>query len=477
MRGILRILVAVVVVGCGAGAARATDPLAFPGLNVPEKPRRVAALLVADTEDKAIGAGAAANLRTMERLVRGLPGFEPNTDLIVLTRSKDLTEEKILAAIEKLNPRKWETFFFYAACHGAYDPDLTHLGEPTDGLALQLPGGLITRERIRATVEGDSYREGLGGTAVLLTDTCNVYSKAVARDDRGQARSELAAAANDDPIRSPVFAHLLQRAATNIDVSGSGKDQYGWYLPTGGLFTRGLVDALADFDRQAEGLQKRFGGWTGLTKKVWVRPRSLNPLEDHLLTDDEYAAKWFKLELPAKDTPPAEGSYEQVVAADEADLFAQVSWTDFLTAATENTSRAYKGLRTLVLKGPKPTDPDVLATYERISKQEDQRPKTFCGAYDRYWFPEKGYQTEAGERFEFQDGGLFVLHTKDGAKRSADMKGGRWRAYGRKVLVVELDGGRWYRLAFDEQGLKGTSKEKSDMKDADAPPVRWTPAK
>jgi hypothetical protein len=192
---------------------------------------RVKALIIGLTLDRAIGEGCGKNLDNLSQYLRGLPNFDPKTDLTVLSGNK-VTARNILETVAAMRVGPTETLFCYYAGHGAYDPNLA-LGDPSGGHHFQIPGGDLMRKDLL-----NALRDKGAQLTVLLTDTCNV---------RGLYTPPTITSPPPflpPPLKSKVFADLLYNYVGVVDVSGSSRGQYGWFNPDGGWFTLGLLATL-----------------------------------------------------------------------------------------------------------------------------------------------------------------------------------------------------------------------------------------
>jgi hypothetical protein len=71
-----------------------------------------------------------------------------------------------------------------------------------------------------------------------MTDTCNV------RGLYTPPPLTTTPPGKPPPLRSKVFADLLTNHVGVVDVSGSTRGEFGWFSPTGGWFTFGLLATL-----------------------------------------------------------------------------------------------------------------------------------------------------------------------------------------------------------------------------------------
>jgi hypothetical protein len=196
---------------------------------------RVKVLLIAVTGDEKIGPGSAANLGQVRRLVEGLPGFDPTTDLIVVKGDDGpVTGARILQAVEALHVEPTDTLLCFISCHGAYSEALG-LGDPLAGHFFQLPGGDLERRTLLGRLKDKGAQ-----LTVLISDTCNVPA------EFNYVSAELGAASLDlEPIRSRYFEDLLFNHVGIVDIGGAAPGQFGFYYNSGGWFTTGLFLGLA----------------------------------------------------------------------------------------------------------------------------------------------------------------------------------------------------------------------------------------
>lgn len=265
----------------------------------------VKAILFAQTDDEGIGEGCAANLAAMEMLVRSLPNFKPETDLVVLKGEK-ATSYHLREAVRTIQIEDSETLFVYIAGHGAFDSNKTsswHVFQMSDG---ELQRWALLREL------NDKHAK----QTVLISDTCNVpLPGKVWFADPGDPRFKMPPAIrprtenerepetvfperkrgeseedfqvrmwedrfsmegftpwNDARYVLPTedsekfkkngyanFQHLLRMHEGIVDISGTSPGEYGWYNPDGGWFTIGFVKALGENLSVAGQLGELFG--------------------------------------------------------------------------------------------------------------------------------------------------------------------------------------------------------------------------
>jgi hypothetical protein len=193
----------------------------------PVRATRVKALVIGMTNDRGLGAGISKNIQGLTSILRGLPNFDPRTDLTLLTG--DVRAKDILRAVSEMRVGPTETLFCYFAGHGAHDSSLA-AGDPSGGHFFHLPGGDLMRKALLGQLKSRGAQ-----LTVLLSDTCNVSGKPTL-PNIGDLEPL--------PVRSRVFRELLCNYAGVVDVSGSSRGQFGWYTPDGGWFTLGLLETL-----------------------------------------------------------------------------------------------------------------------------------------------------------------------------------------------------------------------------------------
>jgi hypothetical protein len=298
---------------------------------------RVKALLIGLTNDKGIGQGCATNLKAMELYLRGLPNFDPKTDLIVL-QGDDVTADKILQTVAKMQVNRRDAVFCYYTGHAGYEEQQIQeiLEDPSGGHVFQLPGKWLKRKTLL-----DALKAKGGQLTVLLSDSCNVPVTGLPdRADRPKGTDLLKDLGFDappvksdrvewdllpekkEPIQSRPFAELLLKYRGVVDVSGSSRDQYGWFNPDGGWFTIGLLRTL-----------------------------------------DDYAAEEQGGEQGSEDS----GQVPQRV----------YHWTTVLERASKTASEIFQGRKQAILSLPEPTDEAAKTARHKLEGQEDQYPQVF----------------------------------------------------------------------------------------------------
>jgi hypothetical protein len=348
----LKLFLAAMLIAWGTTAfpAVAQSPVwEGPGLTEVHTAKRVKALLIGMTDDKAIGEGCTANIHAMELYVRGLPNFDPKKDLVVL-QGKDATAEKIMEAVEKIKVQPGEVVFCYITGHGVYDGELPvnrdkldldfpdplndRADDPSGGHVFQLPGKDLKRKVLL-----DALKAKGGQLTVLISDTCNVPRAGLPEAPKIPTEPDVLKELLDDaptvkpeqreevdfgllpkkkePVHSRAFEELLFQHEGVVDVSGSSRDQYGWFNPDGGWFTIGLLKTL-----------------------------------------DDYAAE------------EGQGEGGQLEAA-------PYHWTLVLERTAETASAIFHGRKNLILKLPAPTEEDAKAARRKLAAQEGQFPQVF----------------------------------------------------------------------------------------------------
>src|ERR1700722_3451026 len=102
----------------------------------------------------------------------------------------------------------------------------THLG----GHLFQIPTGDLMRKTLFEKLQAKG-----GRLTVLISDTCNA---------RTTANIRLPEAYSKPVANNPLLLSLLLRYKGLVDISGSSKDQYGWFSYDGGWFTISLQQLL-----------------------------------------------------------------------------------------------------------------------------------------------------------------------------------------------------------------------------------------
>lgn len=214
----------------------------------------VKALVIGDT--KAFpGGDAASDVGAVTRYLDGLPGFQEDRDLRVLT-GDDVNAETILKAVDDLDVAPKETLFVYYDGHGAYDPDLAP-NDDEGGHHLQIVGGDLLRSELMRHLKAKNAR-----LTVLVTETCNVAS------EFAPTRHQLMAAALPTPVVSASLERLLFDFTGVVDVNASAPGQSSWSNSSGSFFTQSLLRTLDDDDKFRDPASDL--PWlTNTNRKVW----------------------------------------------------------------------------------------------------------------------------------------------------------------------------------------------------------------
>jgi hypothetical protein len=146
-----------------------------------------------------------------------------------------ITPTGLISYFNALNDVKpTDVLIFYYAGHGATGPRIGHF--------FQTSGGDLPRSELRAAITRQQPR-----LAVMLTDCCS--SAARFRPPK-TAPAPGAAAPGAPPGVSKLMRCLFFEHRGLVDITGAtydartGKGEFGWYGPQGGVFTTALTDAL-----------------------------------------------------------------------------------------------------------------------------------------------------------------------------------------------------------------------------------------
>lgn len=180
----------------------------------------VKVLLAADTDDASIGRSIQTSLDTLKQRFGQLPGFtEQNLKVIQGTKMRG---PEIQSALDSLQVGPTETLVYYHFGHGAYDAALGQ-GDPSNGHYFALGDGPLMRKMVRDKLVGKGAQ-----LTVLISDTCNVAVPV----------APIPHVAAYDFGSNWVLSCLFLEHRGVLDVSGSSKDQFGWYdQDVGGWFS------------------------------------------------------------------------------------------------------------------------------------------------------------------------------------------------------------------------------------------------
>jgi len=192
--------------------------------------RKVVALLIGLSNDKTIGKGAESNVKMLSELLRN------NLDTRVQIRTVlglECNARNIIEEISKLDINSGDSLFCYYAGHGAYDQNHAE-NDPSGGHFFQIPGGDMLRRTVTSALKSKGAR-----LTVMISDTCNV-SAAVGPLFRSVMEQQAMTSEDYYPIEKLFFFN-----SGFLDISGSSRNQYGWYDPSGGWFTKVCYHNLA----------------------------------------------------------------------------------------------------------------------------------------------------------------------------------------------------------------------------------------
>jgi hypothetical protein len=195
-------------------------------------PIRIRAFLALDAGSKLWGLDQ--NATRIEFLLQMIA---PNTGAVVIQAipQAQITPTGLISYFSALSDvRSTDVLIFYYAGHGATDPRIGHF--------FQTSGGDPPRSQLRASILRLRPR-----LAVMLTDCCSSADRF--RLPKG-APAPGAAAPGAPPGISKLMRCLFFEHRGLVDITGAtydartGKGEFGWYGPQGGVFTTALTDAL-----------------------------------------------------------------------------------------------------------------------------------------------------------------------------------------------------------------------------------------
>jgi hypothetical protein len=207
-----------------------------PGPDPNPNPRRatgVKILLVADTDDGKIGKFIEVSLGRLREQFEQIPGLPPErVQLRVLTGAR-VNAKTIMDEVNALRPGPTEAVLYYHLGHGEYDPRKA-AGDPSGGHLFSLKDGGLMRKPV-----WDALRAKGARLTVMISDTCNTAADAA--DTSARRRSAPITRTGE----SRVLAGLLLDHVGELNVSGSSKDQFGWFSKSlGGWWSDAVLFAL-----------------------------------------------------------------------------------------------------------------------------------------------------------------------------------------------------------------------------------------
>jgi hypothetical protein len=221
----------------GPGPGPGPNPGPGPGPQQAGRASAVTVLIVADTDDASIGSYIRTSLNRLQREVSTIPGLPAGRIRVKVLSGSRVDAKTIMTEVNALQVGPTETVLYYHLGHGAFDESRASGDPVSGGHFFQLTGGDLMRKTV-----WDSLRKKGAQLTVMVTDTCNVPAPA---SPLYAAPSEKLA--DEAPKAAPrsVIGSLLLDHAGEINVSGSSRNQYGWYSPDlGGWFTDGFCYGL-----------------------------------------------------------------------------------------------------------------------------------------------------------------------------------------------------------------------------------------
>lgn len=240
--------------------------------------RRVHAVLIGLTKDPSIGEGIGENLKAVATMLDEIPA--KNRGSINVIAGDECTAANIQATAKGMEVQPGDTIFCYFACHGAYDAAQQDGSDPSGGHFFQIPGGDLYRKSLLNDLTAHGAK-----LTVLITDTCNVPAIPV------DIEPTVGSPDTDEP---PIFTLLLRYRGV-VDISGSSRDQFGWYRKAGGIFTlsltamvgsnatwSGLLDATSNMTSDYFAQLKRAAieqpaGWDPSTREAILKQADQRP--------------------------------------------------------------------------------------------------------------------------------------------------------------------------------------------------------
>jgi hypothetical protein len=206
-----------------------------PGPPPPGNARRatgVKILVVADTDDDKIGKFVEVSLARLKELLEQLPGVPPEKVQVRYLTGSQVTSRAIMDEVNALRPGPTETVVYYHLGHGAYDPTKA-AGDSAGGHLFQLKDGNLFRKPV-----WEALRAKRAQLTVMVSDTCFTVV-----DTPGSSARRAAPITRTGESRA--LASLLLDHAGEINVSGSSKDQSGWFSKDlGGWWTDAALSTL-----------------------------------------------------------------------------------------------------------------------------------------------------------------------------------------------------------------------------------------
>jgi len=198
----------------------------------------VVVLIVADTDDPSIGQFIRTSLGRVQREFSSVPGLPAGKVRVKVVSGSRMDAKTIMGEVTALQVGPTEALVYYHMGHGAFDESRAGSDPVSGGHFFQLNNGDLMRKTV-----WDALRKKGARLTAMVTDTCNVPAPAT----QVYAAPSIVADENQKYVAPrSVLGNLLLDNTGEVNVSGSSRNQYGWYSPdVGGWFTDGFCYALS----------------------------------------------------------------------------------------------------------------------------------------------------------------------------------------------------------------------------------------
>jgi hypothetical protein len=190
-----------------------------PGPLLPPAAKRatgIKILVVADTDDEKIGKFIEVSLGRLKEQLEQIPDVPPEKVQVRYLTGPQVNSKTIMDEVNALRVGPTEAVLYYHLGHGAYDPTKA-AGDPSGGHLFSLKDANLFRKPV-----WDALRAKRAQLTVMISDTCNT-----AVDTPGSSARRASPIARTGESRA--LAALLLDHAGEVNVSGSSRDQFGWF--------------------------------------------------------------------------------------------------------------------------------------------------------------------------------------------------------------------------------------------------------
>lgn len=210
---------------------------------------KVHAVLMGDTLDAGIGAGATQNIGSFAKLIETIGSAIGSPTNVKQITGNDFNCDNLTAALSSLNTTSDDMVVFYYSGHGYREdgqqsrfPKLWCHGAPPVNPLL---------ERIALDLRSPANFPRM---VWAVADACNATGADISTLTSGLS-----------PDKEAAYRKLFRQTKGTMIMSGADMHQFSWYFPNGGQFTKNLLDVMAQEIKRGSN-----ASWASMTPKAMM---------------------------------------------------------------------------------------------------------------------------------------------------------------------------------------------------------------